>query len=164
MKDQFHKDISAFVKETNPCVGYEKQNQKAKDRLQERIYSEYEVHGKANRVDEKYIKKCGTKALITWQNALNKAVDMGEKKPAELNDKFWEDLKQIRKSKESKKKSILMGNQARNRGLQNSTKDKIRQAALVNLVSDYLVFKKCMLCVYCISYYSTCSVRHYLEE
>jgi hypothetical protein len=49
----------------NPCVGYDKQKQKAKDRLQERIYVEYEVHGEADRVDEKYIKKCGTKALIT---------------------------------------------------------------------------------------------------
>ena len=135
MKDQFHKDINAFVKEMNPCVGYEKQKQQAKDRLQERIYVEYDVYGDTDRVDKKYIKKCGMKALITWRHALNKAVDMGEKKPPELNDKFWEELKEIRKSEESKKKSMLMGNQARNRGLWNSTKDKIRQAAIVKLVS-----------------------------
>lgn len=72
----------------NPYVGFEKQKQQAKDWLQEQIYSEYDVHGEAKSVDEKYIKKCGTKALITWRYALNKAVDMGEKKPAELNDKF----------------------------------------------------------------------------
>jgi hypothetical protein len=65
LKDQFNKDINSFFKEMNPCVGYDKQKQKAKDRLQERIYVEYEVHGEADRVDEKYIKKCGTKALIT---------------------------------------------------------------------------------------------------
>ena len=65
MKDQFHKDINAFVKEMNHCVVYEKQRQQAKDRLQDRIYAEYEVHGEADRVDDKYIKKCGTKALIT---------------------------------------------------------------------------------------------------
>jgi hypothetical protein len=35
MKDQFVKDISAFVKEMNPCVGFDKQKQKAKDRLHE---------------------------------------------------------------------------------------------------------------------------------
>ena len=145
MKDQFQKDITAFVKEMNPCVGYDKQKQRAKDRLQERIYTEYEVHGEADRVDEKYIKKCGTKALITWRHALNKAVDMGEKKPAELKDKFWDELKHIRGSEESKKKSVLMGNQARNRGLRNSTKDKIRHAATVKLVSNCMVYKSGML-------------------
>jgi hypothetical protein len=138
MKDQFHRDINAFVKEMNPCLGYEKQKQQAKDRLQDRIYAEYDVHGDADRVDEKYIKKCVTAALITWRHSLNKAVDMGEKKPPELNDRFWEELTQIRKSEASKKKSVFMGNQARNRGLRNSTKDKIRQAAIVKLVSDYL--------------------------
>jgi hypothetical protein len=35
MKDQFNKDINSFVKEMNPCVGYDKQDQKAKDRLQD---------------------------------------------------------------------------------------------------------------------------------
>lgn len=65
MKDQFHKDVNTFIKELNPCVGYEKQKQCAKDRLLERIYAEYEVHGKADRVDEKYIKKLATKSLIT---------------------------------------------------------------------------------------------------
>jgi hypothetical protein len=101
----------------NPCVGYDKQKQKAKDRLPDRIYSEYEVHGEADRVDEKYIKKCGTKALITWRHTLNKAVDMGEKKPLELNVKYWEEFKKIRDTEDSKKKSVQMGNQARNRGL-----------------------------------------------
>ena len=134
MKDQFNKDINAFVKEMNPCVGYEKQRQEAKDRLQDRINAEYEAYGEADRVDERYIKKCGTKALITWQHALNKAMDMGDRKPAELNDKYWEELQRIRRSEESKKKSVLMGNQARNRGLRNSTKEKIRQAATVQLV------------------------------
>jgi hypothetical protein len=137
MKDQFNKDINSFIKEMNPCVGYEKQKQKAKDRLQERIYAEYEVHGEANRVDEKYIKKCGTKALITWRHMLNKAVDMGDKKPPELNMKFWEELRRIKESEESKKKSAQMDNQARNRGLRNSTKDKIRQAATVKLLSGF---------------------------
>ena len=33
MKDQFHKDINAFVKEMNVYVGYEKQKQQAKDQL-----------------------------------------------------------------------------------------------------------------------------------
>jgi hypothetical protein len=41
---------------------------------------------------------------------LNKAMDMGEKKPPKLNIKFWEDLKRIRESEDSKKKSIQMGN------------------------------------------------------
>ena len=79
MKDQFHKDINAFVKEMNPCVGYEKQKQQAKDLLHERIYVEYEVHGEVDRVDKKYIKKYRTKALITWRHALNKAMDMGNR-------------------------------------------------------------------------------------
>lgn len=33
IKDQIHMDINAFVKEMNPCIGYEKQKQQAKDRL-----------------------------------------------------------------------------------------------------------------------------------
>ena len=74
MKDQFSKDINSFVKDMNPCVGYEKQKQKAKDRLHDRIYDDYEVHGDADRVDEKYIKKCATKALITWRHTLNKVM------------------------------------------------------------------------------------------
>ena len=106
-----------------------------KDRLQDRIYDEYEVHGDADRVDEKYIKKCAMKSLITWRHALNKALDTGEGKPPELNKKYWEDLQKIRESEESKRKSKQMGNQARKRGLRNSTKDKIKQAALVKLVS-----------------------------
>jgi hypothetical protein len=66
---------------------------------------------------------------------LNKALDTGEGKPPELNIKYWEELKTIRESEESKRKSVQMGNQARNRGLRNSTKEKIRQAAAVKLVS-----------------------------
>lgn len=58
---------------------------------------------------------------------------MGEKKPPELNDRFWEELTQIRKTEASKQKLVLMGNQARNRGLRNSTKEKIQQAAIVKL-------------------------------
>jgi hypothetical protein len=134
MKDQLSRDISAFVKEMNSCVGYDKQKQTTKDRLQDRIYAEYEVHGESDRVDERYIKKCGTKALITWRHTLNKAVDNGEIKPPELNIKYWEELKKIRETEDSKKKSVLMGNQARNRGLRNSTKERIRQAATVKLV------------------------------
>jgi hypothetical protein len=53
-------------------------------------------------------------------------VDLGEKKPPELNVKFWEQLKKKRETEDSKKKSVQMGNQAWNRGLQNSTKEKIR--------------------------------------
>ena len=88
MKDQFVKDINSFVKEMNPCVGYDKQKQHAKDRLHDRIYDEYEVHGEADRVDEKFIKKCATKALITWRHVLNKALDMEDGKPPELNTKY----------------------------------------------------------------------------
>ena len=135
MKEQFSRDINYFVKDMNPCVGYEKQKQQAKDRLQDRIYGEYEVHGEANHVDEKYIKKCATKSLITWRHALNKALDTGEGKPPELKQKYWEELERIRESEESKLKSKQMGNQARNRGLRNSTKEKIKQATLVKLVS-----------------------------
>ena len=138
MKEQFTKDINSFVKEMNPCVGYEKQKQEAKDRLQDRIYEEYEVHGEADRVDEKYIKKCATKALITWRHTLNKALDTGDRKPPALNTKYWEELERIRDSEESKRKSQQMGNQARKRGLRNSTKDKIKHAALVKLVSTEL--------------------------
>ena len=135
MKEQFSKDIHSFVKDMNPCVGYEKQKQEAKDRLQERIYDEYEVRGNADRVDEKYIKKCATKSLITWRHTLNKALDSGQGKPAGLNTKYWEELLKIRESEESKRKSQQMGNQARKRGLRNTTKDKIKQATLVKLVS-----------------------------
>jgi hypothetical protein len=138
MKDQFVKDISAFVKEMNPSLGFDKQKQKAKDCLHERINSEYEVQGDADRVDEKYIKKSGTKALITWRHSLNKAVDLGENKPPELSAAFWEELTEIRKTEASKKKSAQMGNQARNRGLRNSTKEKIRQSASLKLVSHSL--------------------------
>jgi hypothetical protein len=62
-------------------------------------------------------------------------MDMGEKKPPKLNIKFWEDLKRIRESEDSKKKSVQMGNQVRNRGLRNSTKERIRQAAALKLIS-----------------------------
>ena len=138
MKDQFTKDINSFVKEMNPCVGYDKQKQQAKDRLHDRIYAEYEVRGEAERVDEKYIKKCATKALITWRHILNKALDTGEGKPPELNMKYWAELEKIRESEESRRKSVQMGNQARKRGLRNSTKDKIKQAAAVKLVSLWI--------------------------
>jgi hypothetical protein len=60
---------------------------------------------------------------------------MGEKKPPELYSNFWEELKKIREIEDSKKKSVLMGNQAKNRGLKNSTKEKIGQSAVVKLVS-----------------------------
>jgi hypothetical protein len=70
------------------------------------IYSEYEVHGEADRVDERYIKKFGTKALITWHHTLNKAVDMGEKKPPKLNFKYWEELKKIKEMEDSKRRSV----------------------------------------------------------
>lgn len=118
MKDQFMKDISAFVKEMNPCVGFEKQKQRVKDRLQDRINAEYEVHGDADRVDDKYVKKCATKALIPWCHLLNKAVDLGENKPPELKADYREELTEIRKTEASKKKSTQMGNQARNRSSQ----------------------------------------------
>ena len=137
MKEQLSKDINSFVKEMNPCVGYEKQKQQAKDRLQDRIYDEYEVCGDADRLDEKYIKKCATKALITWRHTLNKALDIGEGKLPELNPKYWEELEKIRESEESKCKSQQIGNQARKRGLRNSTEEKIKQAALVKLVSEF---------------------------
>lgn len=56
--------------------------------MQDRIYDEYEVRGDAHRLDEKYIKKCATKALITWRHTLNKVLDTGEEKPPELNPKY----------------------------------------------------------------------------
>ena len=96
------------------------------------------MHGEADRVDEKYIKKCTTKALITWRHTLNKALDTGEWKPPALNTKYWEELERIKDSEESKRKSQQMGNEARKRGLRNSTKEKIKQAALVKLVSTEL--------------------------
>ena len=136
MKDQFSKDINSFVKDMNPCIGYEKQKQKAKDRLHDRIYDDYEVHGEVDKVDEKYIKKCATKALITWQHTLNKALDTGDGKPPELSMKYWEELQRIRESEASKRKSQQMGNQVRKRGLRNTTKEKLKQAAVVKLVSE----------------------------
>ena len=96
MKEQLSKDINSFVKEMNPCVGYEKQKQQAKDRLQDKIYDEYEVRGDVDRVDKKYIKKCAMKALITWRHTLNKALDAREGKSPELNKKYWEELERIR--------------------------------------------------------------------
>ena len=39
MKEQFSKDINSFVKEMNPCIGYEKQKQQAKDRLHRTRYT-----------------------------------------------------------------------------------------------------------------------------
>ena len=96
------------------------------------------MHGEADRVDEKYIKKCATKALITWCHILNKALDMGEGKPPELNMKYWAELEKIRESEESRRKSVQMGNQERKRGLQKSMKDKIKQAAAVKLVSQWI--------------------------
>ena len=86
-------------------------------------------------MDERYIKKCATKALITWQHTLNKALDTEEGKPPKLNVKYWEELERIREFEESKQKSPQMGNQARKRGLRNSTKEKIKQAAAVKLIS-----------------------------
>ena len=103
--------------------------------MQDRIYDEYEVHGEADRVDEKFIKKCATKAFITWQHILNKALDTEDGKLPELNIKYWEELERIKESKESKRKSVQMGNQARKRRLRNSTKEKIKQEASVKLVS-----------------------------
>ena len=75
------------------------------------------MHGEADRVDKKYIKKYATKALITWRHTLNKALDTREGKPPALNNiKYWEELERIRDSEESKCKSQQMGNQARKEG------------------------------------------------
>lgn len=103
------------------------------------IYSEYEVHGEANRVDERYIKKWRTKALITWRHTLNKVVDMREKKPPKLNVIYWKELKKIRETKDSNRRFVQMENQARDRGLRNSTKEKIWQAVLLKSVSSSLI-------------------------
>lgn len=67
---------------------------------------------------------------------MNKAVDMSEKKLAEFNEKFWKDLIKIKKSEASKKKSVVMGNQARHRGLRNTTKERIGQATTVKLTME----------------------------
>ena len=104
--------------------------------MQDRIYDEYEVHREADRVDKRYIKKCATKALITWRHTLNKALDTGKEKPPKLNINNSEESERIRESKESKRKSLQMGNQTRKRGLRNSTKEKIKQAVAVKLVSQ----------------------------
>lgn len=98
------------------------------------------MHGEADRVDDKYIKKCATKALITWRHVLNKALDIGDGKPPELNVKYWEELQRIQESEESKRKSVQMGNQARKRGLRNSTKEKIKQSAVMKLISEWQVW------------------------
>ena len=65
-----------------------------------------------------------------------KALDSGDGKPPELSMKYWEELQTIRQSEESKRKSQQLGNQARKRGLRNTTKEKIKQATVVKLVSE----------------------------
>ena len=84
-------------------------------------------------IHEWYAFKCCNVVLFGF--FMYKALDSGDGKPPELSMKHWEELQRIRQSEESKRKSQQMGNQARKRGLRNTTKEKIKQAVLVKLVS-----------------------------
>jgi hypothetical protein len=69
-----HTDLIAFAKEMDPSLNWEGQPQDARDRLEERVYSEYDLEGDATRFNEKYIKSEVGKALIQNRFKIEKLI------------------------------------------------------------------------------------------
>jgi hypothetical protein len=62
MFTNFCTDIATFSKELDPSKSYERQTQDVQDRLEDRIYAEWEVYGDSNKVSEKWVKTEAGKA------------------------------------------------------------------------------------------------------
>ena len=121
-----HADLIAFAKEMDPLLNWERQPQDARDRLEERVYSEYDLERDATRFNEKYIKFEVGKALIHNCFKIGKLIDNGDLKPQDLPAEFWKNVKALCAIEEAKKRSVDMANKARGRGVRNNTINRIR--------------------------------------
>jgi hypothetical protein len=102
--------------------------------LEEWLYAEYDVIGSIERINEKYLKSEVGGALIHYRYRIGKLIDVGESKPGDLKESLWNSIKSLRATEESKKKSVEMANNAKGRGVRNSTRQKIREAVTLKLV------------------------------
>jgi hypothetical protein len=135
MVEILHTDLWAFAKEMDPSKDYDHQTHEARDRLENRLYSEFDAYGKAERFNDKYIKSEVGKALIQYWYRIGKLVDACDPQPGDLKDEFWENMLKLRSTEASKKMSLLMSNKAKDRRVGNSTRMHIRQSVTVRLVS-----------------------------
>jgi hypothetical protein len=76
-----HADLWAFAKELDPSLNWDHQPHDARDRLEDRLYSEYNVYGDVARLSNKYVKSEVGGALIQYRYRIGKLIDAGENKP-----------------------------------------------------------------------------------
>jgi hypothetical protein len=74
-----HADLWAFAQELDPSLNWDHQPHDARDRLEDRLYSEYDVYGDAARLSDKYVKSEVGGALIQYRYHIGKLIDAGEK-------------------------------------------------------------------------------------
>ena len=134
MADVLKKDIAAFARELNPLLQWEQQDNEAKRRLESRIDAEYHCYGEASRLSDKYLKREVGTSIRTHRFILRKLIDEGKPKPPELREEFWEKLMDDRGTKEAQEKSTTMASIAKGRGQRNSTRKKVEQATMLQLV------------------------------
>lgn len=139
MLQSLHMDLQAFSKEMDPSLNWDGQPQEARDRLEGRVYAEYDILGDASTLNEKYIKGEVGKALIQNRFKLGKLIDSGQPKPRGFPTAYWENVKTLRSSEEAKKISYDNAQRAKGRGVRNSTIEKIRKSWTEKLVRTILL-------------------------
>ena len=138
MMQSLHMDLQAFSKEMDPSLNWDGQPQEARDRLEARVYAEYDVVGEASTLSEKYVNAEVGKALIQNRFKLGKMIDSGQSKPRGFPTTYWENFKTLRSSKAAKKISYDNAQRAKGRGVRNSTVEKIRKSWIEKLVRKIL--------------------------
>jgi hypothetical protein len=130
----FRSDIATFAKELDPSKSYEGQTQDARDRLEDRIYTEWELYGDSTKVSKKWLKTEAGKALINNRFTLGRLILAREDKPPEINKQHWDDLVKMRNKPSWLAKSKTMASIAKKRGVRNSTHVKVEHTVSNRLV------------------------------
>lgn len=103
------------------------------------LCTEWDVYGDARKISEQWLGPLITKALINARWKVNQLIDMGKRRPAEVDREQWNILVAKRKTDESKQKSEKMRSISKGKGSVASQLQTIEKDVLCELVRNVLI-------------------------
>lgn len=123
----FKADVQSFARSMDPNVGYLEQTDETKEHLMQHLKDMYEYYSGEDKVSKAWVKIIVGKALIKYRHELMKLIDVDAKKPHNILEEHWQNLKRKRGTKYAQMRSKAMRH----------CKEKIKKSMISCLVSFF---------------------------